>query len=702
LIIKQLLGNYMKIKVFFKFAFMAGLATYANSSWAVSSESLSRAGLSANADLFPFVNLTFGIPSDGTFLTQGNFAVTEDGRRQTIRDFIPPESAGGDVRIVDIVFVHDDSASLDDEAAQVKANIRSFLTRLAGSNLDYRIGLVPYGGSSNSSPPGGRILNNGNLHSDSASLIAEIERMRFDGGIERAFEAMQIAIRRINWRPSAQKVLILITDTGCTEFDLLGNAYTDNCDGEPTESKVINELRAANATVYALTDPEADDNDFDQMVAQTGGKLFNVTDDFSIILNEIGTALSAQYLLQYRTDKLALDGQSRTVKLTVKASDAQGRALQETFTAYYTPIPPIQTTLTPDTFAVTQTAQNDQSPIRIVVEIARRNVSTLITAYCFYKSQASVAFNRLAMTHIGNNLYEVFIPAEGVLAPFFNFYIEAEDTQGKTTLPSVDPAIQPFTISVLPNELPLITHTPITFVQQGQDIVISATVTDTTNQVNKVTLYYRKTGRVLYQAISQTFNQTDVQFMATIPGEVVTANGIEYYLSAEDSFGALNTFATADAPHEQTINTSPNITHSSITSIEEGKDIVISAKVVDNRNHVSQVTLYYRKTGEAVYQSISNDFNQPDVDFTATIPGKIVTTTGIQYYLSAADDSEISGTFATQDNPVNVAVWASGDGGGGGGCTLGNRKAPFDPLFPLLVMLSLLYLYRRRLISNDK
>jgi len=697
----------MKIKVFFKFAFIAGLATYANSSWAVSSESLSRAGLSANADLFPFVNLTFGIPSDGTFLTQSNFAMTEDGRRQTIRDFIPPESAGGDVRIVDIVFVHDDSNSLDNEAAQVKENIQSFLTRLAGSNLDYRIGLVPYGGagkSSSFSPSQGRILNNGNLHSDSASLIAEIERMRFDGGIERAFEAMQIAIRRINWRPSAQKVLILITDTSCTEIgsDIYGNPITtDNCDGEPTESQLINELRAANATVYALTDPFADGDDFDKIVTQTGGKLFNVTDDFSLILNEIGTTLSAQYLLQYQTDNLALDGQSRTVKLTVKASDAQGRALQETFTAYYTPIPPIQTTLTPDTFAVTQTAQNDQSPIRIVVEIARRNVSALITAYCFYKSQASVAFNRLAMTHIGNNLYEVFIPAEGVLAPFVNFYIEAEDTQGKTTLPSVDPAIQPFTISVLPNELPLITHTPITFVQQGQDIVIYATVTDTTNQVNKVTLYYRKTGRVLYQAISQTFNQIDVQFTATIPGEVVTANGIQYYLSAEDNFGALNTFATADAPHEQTINTSPSITHSSITSIEEGKDIVISAKVVDNHNHVSQVTLYYRKTGEAIYQSISNDFNQSDVDFTATIPGKIVTTTGIQYYLSAADDSEISGTFATQDNPVNVAVWASGDGGGGG-CTLGNRKAPFDPLFPLLVMLSLLYLYRRRLISNDK
>jgi VWFA-related protein len=583
----------MKNKFFFTFAFMVGLATYASSSWAVSSESLSRAGLSANADLFPFINLTFSIPSDGTFLTQGNFAVTEDGKPQTIRDFIPPESGGGDVRIVDIVFVHDDSDSLNDEAEKVKENIESFLAALARSNLDYRIGLVPYGGYFSFSPPEGKILNNGNLHSDSESLNKEIERMRFDGVTEMAYAAMQLAVRDINWRPSAQKLLILITDE-------------DNDGSSVTENELINELRAANATVYALTDPELDDNDFDQIVAQTGGKRFNVTDDFSIILNEIGTTLSAQYLLQYQTDNLPLDGQPRTVKLTVKASDAQGTALQETFTAYYTPIPPIQTTLTPDTFAVTQTAQNEQSPIRIVAEIARQNVSASVTAYCFYKAQASV-FYSVAMTHRGNNLYEAFIPAEGVLPPFVNFYIEAEDTQGKTTLPSVDPAIQPFTISVLPNELPLITHTPTTFLQQGQDIVISATVTDTTNQVSKVTLYYRKTGRVAYREVSQAFNQTDVQFTATIPGEDVTANGIQYYLSAEDNLGALNTFATADAPNEPTTNAP----QTPITPVQEEEE-------------------------------------------------------------------------------------------DGGGCTLGNRKAPFDPLFPLLVMLSLLYLYRRRLISNSK
>ncbi|GEM_PF-3196775 len=529
----------MKTRFLMTLALIIGLATYANNIWAVSTDSLSRAGLAANADLFPFINLTFAIPSDGTLLTQNNFAVTEDGKPKTLREFISPESSGGEIRAVDIVFVHDDSRSLDDEAAQVKANIQSFLAALSASNLDYRIGLVPYGGSGrySSSPPEGLITNNGNLYRESASLIAEIDKMRFSGSTERAYAAMQLAVRNINWRPSTQKVLILITDED------------NNGSSVPTESELITELQTAGAMVYALTNPSNDYDEFDKIVAQTGGKLFNVTADFNVILGEIGTTLSAQYHLQYETDNLSLDEQPRTVKVTVTASDDQGTALQETFTAYYTPTPPIKITLTPNTQALTHTAQSNQSPIRIVGEIARQGVSSSITAYCFYKQQQALEFSRVAMSPIGSNLYEAFIPAEAVSAPFVNFYLQAEDAKGKVTLPSVDPDVQPFVIPVLPNESPLITHSPITVLQIGQNIVISATVTDTTNQVNKVTLYYRKVGQLVYQTNTQTFEQPNVQFTATIPGEVVTSNGIQYYLSAEDEVGTFSTFGTPDQPY---------------------------------------------------------------------------------------------------------------------------------------------------------
>jgi hypothetical protein len=677
----------MRKIVFFLCTSIVGLAT---NSWAVTSESLSKGHLSASSDRFPFINLTFSIPSNGTLLSQDNFSITEDSKPQFIREFIPPESSSGPdtspVRAVDIVFVHDDSSSMRDEAEQVKANIQSFLDALSKSGLDFRLGLVPYGGNT-SSPAEGLILNNGNLHSDGASLIADINQMGFDGGTEKAYAAMQLAVDRINWRSGAQKVLILVTDTGC-------DLEPENCIGSPTEDELTAKLQEKNVTVYSLTQGA---QEFERIAAAINGKVFNVLADFSVVLNEIGTTLSEQYSLQYETDNLAEDGQTRTVELTVKVS-----GLQETFTAFFTRIAALKTALTPGTKTLNETPQLDQVSIPIEAEIERKGSSAVVSASLFYKQKQEPNFSKVPMTDLGNNIYGADIPAGSVLTPFVSYYIEAVDAEGKTTLPSVDPAVQPFVISVLPNVSPLITHTPVTLVQEGQDIDISASVTDTTNQVSKVTLYYRKTGRVVYQLISQEFNnQTDVLFTATIPGNVVTSNGIEYYLSAEDDFGASSTAGTSDEPKAPQVNAGPVITHTPVTSAITEQAIGISAKLVDTNNHVSKATLYYRKTGEVAYQSISNEFNQSEVDFTGSIPGNVVTTIGIEYYLYAEDDFGTSRTFATPDAPQKVSVHEDENYGGCSHFALKNRHvASFDPLFPLLVLVSLLYIYRRRRFTN--
>ncbi|MEN8218446.1 MAG: hypothetical protein ABFS56_19165 [Pseudomonadota bacterium] len=260
--------------------------------------------------------------------------------------------------------------------------------------------------------------------------------------------------------------------------------------------------------------------------------------------------LSAQYEIQYQTDNPVVDGQTRTVEVTITATDPQGTPLQETKTAYYTAVPPLSIELTSETEALVSRGQDEQSPIKIVAEFVSQDGNSPITATLFYKHKDAQEFSNVPMTNIGNNIYEATIPAEKVLSPFVSYYIEVQSAERKTTLPSTDPATQAFVIAVLPNVLPVITHNPLTEVDKGQDIVISAAVTDTTNQVSKVTLHYRKKGRVDYVLSFHEFNQTDVQFTATIPGDVVTENGIQYYLSAEDDFGSISTFGTADEPIE--------------------------------------------------------------------------------------------------------------------------------------------------------
>jgi len=268
------------------------------------------------------------------------------------------------------------------------------------------------------------------------------------------------------------------------------------------------------------------------------------------------------------------------------------------------------------------------------------------------------------------------------------------------TLPS-EGSNQPFKISVLPNDPPLITHTPMTLVSTGQDAVISASVADTTNNVKQVTLYYRRVGRVVYESVSMNGNsQTDVQFTATIPGKAITANGLEYYIAAADDLGATTTSGTLDNPIEPTINRGPNITHTPVGSIQEGENLVISAKVVDTQNVVTRITLYYKEPRDSVYQPIAIDYNQSEVDFTATIPGNEVTKRDVQYYIIAEDDLGATGSFRTSNKPIKVSVRSSSSSGGG--CAL-SQNADFDPILLILLILSLGYLvscrYRNKRVA---
>ena len=64
-------------------------------------------------------------------------------------------------------------------------------------------------------------------------------------------------------------------------------------------------------------------------------------------------------------------------------------------------------------------------------------------------------------------------------------------------------------------------------------------------------------------------------------------------------------------------------------------------------------------------------------------------------------DGDLS--FATVGATVtNQAPPPPPSGGGGGGCTVGPSDGTIDPTLPLLMLISLLYLHRRRFLANPK
>jgi hypothetical protein len=195
------------------------------------------------------------------------------------------------------------------------------------------------------------------------------------------------------------------------------------------------------------------------------------------------------------------------------------------------------------------------------------NISALIsdedepfvqTATLFWRKAGDEAYQTVNMVKGLNDSWSASIEASATEFPGLDFYISATDGQISTTSPSVDPANNPYSLGI-DNLPPQITHTPVVQAPVGADVLISADVTDETESLQSVSLYYRIAGGTPFYtmlSMSHTFGDT---YEATIPGVQMTAQGIEYYIKATDNYRVSCFYGLADLPLEITGGTAQNI-----------------------------------------------------------------------------------------------------------------------------------------------
>ncbi|WP_371188823.1 Ig-like domain-containing protein [Thalassotalea maritima] len=501
-----------------------------------------------DSNQFPQITITSdlvydGLNFDGTntqlpLIDKSGITIEEDGRFETITRFVQP-SASSTKKIVDIVFVHDDSGSLGDEAAQVRANITAFVQGLTDENFDYRIGLLPYGGDGgyySFSSPGGTLLHNGALSDNATDLQADIDNMKFDGYREQAFDALSLAAKETLWRPNTQKVIILVTDE-------------DNDIGLVDESTLTNTLVDNNVLFYGLT---AGHDEYDRIAAAVSGKVFNIRSDFSSILTEIGADLSSRYITQYESDNSNFDGVERVIDFTVDALDANNNNITETFELRYTPTIPVELTLDSATSDLLSRGQlpSKELPIGVSV-ISEVPVSSVRLGY---KHSSQSYFTLVDMTNQQAGYWTADIPSHIVDEGAVEFYLSAITDNGIKTLPSIDPQSAPYVVTVLPNVPPVFTHTPVKEAELSSDIQIDAFAEDASNEVTVIKLYYREVGSPVFTEVETMVNQSQVNYTGIIPQEAVTSNGVEYFLVAIDDFGSETYLGSIDNPYVISVN----------------------------------------------------------------------------------------------------------------------------------------------------
>ena len=186
---------------------------------------------------------------------------------------------------VDIVFVLDKTGSMIDYIDKVKDNINHFISNLVNKGIDYRIAVVAFSD----------VVDAVYGFSDNIDNFADnIKDIRPVGGgdpNENALEALYSA-SKLPFRSDAKKLIILFTDALFHTKGSKGDGKTDF-----TLDEIIDLLVYDNMVTYTIVPLIYDQ--YKRLSKATGGKTYNLVDNFTSLLEGFNEEISTFYTLNY-------------------------------------------------------------------------------------------------------------------------------------------------------------------------------------------------------------------------------------------------------------------------------------------------------------------------------------------------------------------------------------------------------------------
>lgn len=302
--------------------------------------------------------------------------------------------------------------------------------------------------------------------------------------------------------------------------------------------------------------------------------------------------------------------------------------------------------LTPPSITHTPLTMERPEGSDVLISAQVTDATGVATVALFYKLRSEALFDSIPMALAAGGAYEAVIPGTAVLPPGVDYYIEASDLRTPPNL-AVEPAMAPSVVhgfSVRPRDSspPAVAHTPIANGQPaGGAVTVTADVTDATG-VGRVVLHFRRPGGA-WQMVAMT--GAGSTWVAQIPVAAVQAPGTDYYLEVEDTALPVNRgFVPAGAPSTPYTFTvtpldsaPPTISHAELFDGQRSLGALTVSTDVSDTSGVGSVTLQYRASGQASFQSVSMS-SATAPTWTASIPSSSLTAgTTIEYYFEAVD-----------------------------------------------------------------
>ncbi|MEM9833045.1 MAG: VWA domain-containing protein [Bacteroidota bacterium] len=636
---------------------------------------------------FPTISATVRV-EDMPNLTESDFKVCENGEEQ-IEDFNVILPQVGIPRPADIVFIIDNSGSMGDEQIAIQNSITAFVDDLEAEDINANLGLTRFGQSALGGNP--IIENDGQLSETSEDFLDNVfikNFADFSGGTEPGLDAILASVSQFNFRTNSQKYFILITDE-------------DN-DGLTEPRDVLPVLQQQVVTLYSVINANGffsgtSQFDYGDLAIDSGGDQYDIVDlidpsTLQPIIDDIKSNIATEdtYIVSYKSSNRDLNGIERVVDIKVTSNGES-----DTVTFMYTPGAAPLISLAQSTLDLIANPQPVGDPITIQANITDLEEPFTESAILFYRTTGEANYAQIEMTNVGGDLWEATIPASFASMPGVDLYITATDGISTTSDRANSPAQNPYQIAINPNVAPIITSTPVNSLNLGEDLAITAEITDNTNEVASASLFYRGIGEPLYQEVSLNNTGRD-NYEVTVNANDLSDNGVQYYIRATDDFGVSSYFGEPQTPIVVdiiAIGQSELVLSPASVTVDVNKEVCVTAKLTDeNGDPIDEEVVSFEVTGTNTSSASVETDENGEVEFCyipTTAGNDIITASaiGLSDQTSVTVNSIVSPpgqrvssfTLVNAETDQDIRPIASGDIVYSNGMTLLDIRANTDP-----------------------
>jgi VWFA-related protein len=354
---------------------------------------------------------------------------------------------------------------------------------------------------------------------DTSSLIQAIDSIKHPDSWTNLYEEILLGINQLVYETNTRALIV----------------FSDGSESYTKIQQAIDSARLYDITIHSIGIGDSSTYETLRMLSDsTGGyftELHSIT-DLARIYTQIRSDVQSHYNLCYRSPDQFFDGDTHRVTVSLNLINHTDKD-----TVYWNENnkPPL-ISLTATTQAMLVTSQQSKQLLTISAIITDDEAVSSVSLFYRTANLYSGAFHEIPMRSGGGSVYQVTLTPASVDYPGMDFYILATDNyQIVGSSPNIlAPQTQPWTIPI-DNNVPSISDIQATCLTTENDNSISAKIDDD-DGIHLALLYYKNRNDTLFAIDTMTGTSAGV-YSGTIPSNMVTSDGIDYYIRAIDGAG---------------------------------------------------------------------------------------------------------------------------------------------------------------------